>query len=149
MRLPRTQRIGPRLLTLLTPAVLAAASLLLGPAAPPSWAAARFAQPLTHAVWRAGTDQAILWSDASPGMQPLRLMRGSSTALQEVMTLAMVDGAANRYSWAIPAGLPADSTYAIALGTNPDIGYSGQFTITSAATAPPPPGPPAPSPSAV
>lgn len=148
MPLPRTRKIGPRLLTLLAPAVLAAASLLLGPAAQPSWAAARFAQPLTHAVWRAGTDQAIIWSDASPGMQPLRLMRGSSTALQEVMTLAMVDGAANRYSWAIPTDLPADSTYAIALGTSPDIGYSGRFTLTSAA-APPPPGPPTPSPSAM
>ncbi|MCB5168437.1 GPI anchored serine-threonine rich family protein [Streptomyces bambusae] len=94
-------------------------------------AAARFSQPVADVVWDAGTSQAIIWSGAAPGPQPLRLMRGDATALQHVLEIATVDGAAGFHAWQVPADLPADSTYAIALGHAPDIGLTGRFTIRS------------------
>lgn len=86
----------------------------------PAAAAAKFSQPITNSVWRAGEPQDIVWSDATPGSQPLRLMRGSATALQQVMEIAVVDGASSHYKWVVPADLPTDNTYAIALGSPPD-----------------------------
>ncbi|OAL11233.1 hypothetical protein A4V12_31865 [Streptomyces noursei] len=105
----------------------------------PAAAAPRFSQPVTGAVWRAGEPHLILWSDATPGSQPLRLMRGSATSLQQVMEIAVVDGASDHYNWVIPADLPTDNTYAIALGNPPDVGYTGQFTITGDAQGVPSP----------
>ncbi|WP_372499802.1 hypothetical protein [Streptomyces spororaveus] len=49
-------------------------------------------------------------------------MKGQATVLQQVAQLAAVDGASGTYAWTVPADLPTDNTYAIALGT--------QFTIT-------------------
>ncbi|WP_328834982.1 GPI anchored serine-threonine rich family protein [Streptomyces europaeiscabiei] len=102
----------------------------------PAAAAAKFSQPITNSVWRAGEPQDIVWSDATPGSQPLRLMRGSATALQQVMEIAVVDGASSHYKWVVPADLPTDNTYAIALGSPPDAGYTGQFTITQSVPSP-------------
>ncbi|MFD5067986.1 GPI anchored serine-threonine rich family protein [Streptomyces sp. NPDC058369] len=123
--------------------VLAAAVLALvysavtGVAQPqPAAAAAKFAQPIAGSVWQAGTRQTILWSDGTPGSQPLRLMKGSATALQQVMEIAVVDGTSNQYNWVVPSDLPTDDTYAIALGNSPDIGYTGQFTITQGVPSP-------------
>jgi hypothetical protein len=103
---------------------------------PAAAAAAGFSQPITNSVWRAGESHAIVWSDATPGSQPLRLMRGSATSLQQVREIAVVDGASNQYNWAVPADLPTDNTYAIALGNPPDVSYTGLFTITQGAPAP-------------
>jgi hypothetical protein len=46
----------------------------------PAAAAAKFAQPITGVTWRAGETQTIIWSDASPGPQPLTLLKGSPAA---------------------------------------------------------------------
>lgn len=103
----------------------------------PAWAAAKFSQPITNVNWQAGTEHLVAWIDGAPGRQPLKLMRGSATALEQVLEIARVDGAAGHYVWAVPADLPPGNDYAIALGNAPDIGYSGQFTISSAGgTAP-------------
>ncbi|WP_035839149.1 GPI anchored serine-threonine rich family protein [Kitasatospora azatica] len=104
----------------------------------PAAAAAKFSQPITNVVWETGTPHSIIWTDATPGRHPLKLMRGQATALQQVAQIAVVDGAAGHYEWAVPADLPSDNTYAIALGNSPDIGFTGQFTIrnTHAAHAP-------------
>ncbi|MFF4098554.1 GPI anchored serine-threonine rich family protein [Streptomyces sp. NPDC001903] len=96
----------------------------------PAAAAAAFAQPFSHVVWEAGKTYSIVWTAGTPGSQPLKLMKGQATALQQVAQIATVDGASGTYEWTVPADLPTDNTYAIALGTPPDIGYSGQFTIT-------------------
>ena len=48
-----------------------------------------------------------------------------------VAPIATVDGASGSYDWTIPANLPPASDYSLALGSAPDIAYSGEFTITS------------------
>ncbi len=123
---------------MLAAAVLALVySAVAGVAQPqPAAAAAKFSQPIAGSVWQAGVPQTIIWSDGAPGSQPLRLMRGSATSLQLVMEIAVVDGTSNQYNWVVPADLPADGTYAIALGNSPDIGYTGQFTITQGVPSP-------------
>ncbi|MFD9729281.1 GPI anchored serine-threonine rich family protein [Streptomyces sp. NPDC059072] len=100
-------------------------------AAQPAAAAAKFSQPIANVVWQAGKPYSIIWTDGTPGQQPLKLMKGSASALQQVVEIAKVDGAAGKYDWAIPADLSPDSTYVIALGNPPDIGYTGQFTINA------------------
>ncbi|MEV5795942.1 GPI anchored serine-threonine rich family protein [Streptomyces sp. NPDC052192] len=115
----------------------------------PAAAAAKFSQPIAHSVWQAGVLQSIVWSDGTPGSQPVRLMRGSATSLQQVMEIAVVDGSSNQYNWVVPADLPSDDTYAIALGNPPDVSYTGQFTITQGVPSPigEQPGAPVPAPS--
>ncbi|QTI43833.1 hypothetical protein JYK04_01596 [Streptomyces nojiriensis] len=139
---------------MLAAAVLALAySAVTGVTQPqPAAAAAKFAQPISNAVWEAGMTYSIMWTDGTPGSRSLRLMKGQATALQQVARIATVDGASGTYEWTVPADLPTDDTYAIALGTPPDIGYSGQFTITRDGNgAPSPVGerPPAPMPAPV
>ncbi|GAA3283510.1 GPI anchored serine-threonine rich family protein [Streptomyces lavendulae] len=125
-----TARRRPHLV--LAAAVLALAySAITGVTQPqPAAAAAKFTQPISNVVWEAGKTYSIVWTDGTPGTQSLRLMKGQATALQQVAQIATVDGASGTYEWTVPADLPTDNTYAIALGTPPDVGYTGQFTIT-------------------
>ncbi|MFI1060277.1 GPI anchored serine-threonine rich family protein [Streptomyces spororaveus] len=117
-----TARRRPHLV--LAAAVLALAySAITGVTQPqPAAAAAKFAQPISNVVREAGKTYSIVWTDGPPGTQSLRLMKGQATALQQVAQIAAVDGASGTYAWTVPADLPTDNTYAIALGT--------QFTIT-------------------
>ncbi|MFJ7208932.1 GPI anchored serine-threonine rich family protein [Streptomyces sp. NPDC098789] len=109
----------------------------------PAAAASTFSQPVTGVVWQAGRAHSIVWTGGAPGRQPLTLMRGSSTARQQVLQIAVVEGSSGTYDWTPPADLPTDDTYAIALGRPPEVGYTGRFTIThQGEDAPAPPAKP-------
>ncbi|MFJ5779879.1 GPI anchored serine-threonine rich family protein [Streptomyces sp. NPDC093094] len=97
--------------------------------------------PITNAQWEAGKTYAIIWSDAAPGAQPLNLMKERATALQQVLQIAIVEGTDGLCEWGVPADLPTGSDYAIALGTPPDTGYTGLFTIAGSASPDPEPVP--------
>ncbi|KAH8547656.1 hypothetical protein BGW37DRAFT_509709 [Umbelopsis sp. PMI_123] len=93
--------------------------------------------PLTGNVYTAGQTALITWINPTVTTIPqIELVKGPSTALQPVLTVASnVDAAALQYSWAIPATTAAGTDYAFELGTSPNISYSGFFTIQAATGA--------------
>ncbi|KAL1921341.1 uncharacterized protein VTP21DRAFT_11057 [Calcarisporiella thermophila] len=107
-------------------------------------------QPVTGTVWKAGETQQIIWNNGAPGPITIKLLKGNPAALQLVTVLSSsVDGASGSFTWNIPNSLPVDNTYAIALGNEPNVAYSGQFTVLAASCVPTcPPDPPTSAPAA-
>lgn len=90
--------------------------------------------PLTGATYTAGSTVQIRWiNPVADTITQIVLAKGISTNIQPVSTIASnVATSAGSYSWTIPADLPAGNDYAFALGTSPDVAYTGQFTINAA-----------------
>ncbi|KAG2233934.1 Ser-Thr-rich glycosyl-phosphatidyl-inositol-anchored membrane family-domain-containing protein [Thamnidium elegans] len=90
--------------------------------------------PLTGATYTAGSTIQIRWiNPVADTITQIVLAKGLSTNIQPVSTIASnIATSTGSYSWTIPADLPAGSDYAFALGTSPDVSYTGQFTINAA-----------------
>ncbi|KAI9352377.1 Ser-Thr-rich glycosyl-phosphatidyl-inositol-anchored membrane family-domain-containing protein [Pilaira anomala] len=91
--------------------------------------------PLTGATYTTGSTVIIRWMNpVADTITQIILAKGISTNIQPVQTIATnVPTSAGQYSWTIPSDLPAGNDYAFALGTSPDISYTGQFTINAGA----------------
>ncbi|GAA5804887.1 Ser-Thr-rich glycosyl-phosphatidyl-inositol-anchored membrane family-domain-containing protein [Helicostylum pulchrum] len=90
--------------------------------------------PLTGASYTAGATILIRWiNPVAETITQIVLAKGISTNIQAVSTVASnVATSTGSFSWTIPADLPAGTDYAFALGTSPDVAYTGQFTINAA-----------------
>lgn len=90
--------------------------------------------PLTGATYTAGSTVLIRWiNPVADTITQIVLAKGISTNIQPISTVASnVATSAGSFSWTIPADTPAGTDYAFALGTSPDVAYTGQFTINAA-----------------
>ncbi|KAI7902859.1 uncharacterized protein BX663DRAFT_434613, partial [Cokeromyces recurvatus] len=87
--------------------------------------------PLKGAVYVAGKPATISWINPQVSVIPkIVLAKGLPSDLQYVATIAQdVDANAGSYVWNVPTDLPAADDYALELGNNPNVSYSGLFTI--------------------
>ena len=82
----------------------------------------------------------ITWSPQVGGSDgPIRiaLMEGSPEVPLPftMMVTPDVDSAAGSFTWTIPATVPSASDYFLQVGDQPDVAYSGTFTIVPATSS--------------
>ncbi|KAI8874691.1 hypothetical protein K501DRAFT_204214 [Backusella circina FSU 941] len=96
-------------------------------------ATASISSPLTGTVYTAGSDATIAWyNPVVATISQINLLKGPASALVPVASVATnVDASLGQYVWTIPAGTAAGNDYAFGLGSNPNVSYTGFFTINA------------------
>ncbi|RUS20519.1 hypothetical protein BC937DRAFT_95027 [Endogone sp. FLAS-F59071] len=89
--------------------------------------------PLQGTQWTAGQTAIISWINPTlANFTQIELEDGNPNALSPVGVLATnVPTAPLSYSFVVPANLPAGTTYALVLGTQPNVCYSPAFSIVA------------------
>jgi hypothetical protein len=94
--------------------------------------------PLQNFVWNIGKDAIISWINPTvPSFTQIYLEEGNPSALTPVGVLASnVPTASGQYTFVVPANLTPGTTYALVIGTQPNVCYSPQFTIAAGSGVP-------------
>ncbi|KAI8067635.1 uncharacterized protein B0P05DRAFT_552333 [Gilbertella persicaria] len=87
--------------------------------------------PLANTKYKAGQEAIISWINPTVStIDQIVLAKGSSSALQPIMTIATnVNAGDMKYVWKIPAELESGTEYAFEFGTSPKMAFAGPFTI--------------------
>ncbi|RUS18860.1 hypothetical protein BC937DRAFT_88255 [Endogone sp. FLAS-F59071] len=88
-------------------------------------------QPLTGTTYQAGKPAIIAWIQPTvTNFSQIVLAQGNPNALTTLAIIATNIPAANgTFTWDIPSNTPAGANYALEIGTQPNVEYSGLFTI--------------------